>query len=121
MQTFVIVIASVMLSVIAQFALRRGALGLSQDMATSPVAIGRVIANAATNLPLLLGFALYFAGALLWLVVLSRWEVSKAYPLVGLGFVLSAVIGWAVGESVTLQRMFGVAAVCLGVWLVAKS
>jgi multidrug transporter EmrE-like cation transporter len=121
MQTYLIVISSVMLSVLAQFALRRGALSLSHELSAQPVAVGRLLLGAATNLPLLLGFALYFAGAVLWLVVLSRWEVSKAYPLVGLGFVLTAMIGWAIGESVTSQRVLGVVAVCVGVWLVGRS
>jgi drug/metabolite transporter (DMT)-like permease len=120
MSTIAIVLASILLSVCAQFALRRGALGLSQVDSGSAV-ISRLLAQAVTNVPLLLGFLLYFAGALLWLVVLSRWEVSKAYPLVGLGFAITTGIGWFIGESVTPQRAIGVAAVCAGVWLVSQS
>lgn len=36
------------------------------------------------------GFILYVAGAVLWLVVLGRADVSYAYPFVSLGFVLTA-------------------------------
>ena len=41
--------------------------------------------------------------------VLSQWDVSKAYPLVGLGFVFTVAIGWFIGEQVTSLRAIGVA------------
>ncbi len=39
------------------------------------------------------GLALYGVGTLLWLNVLARTELSQAYPFVGLGFVITAVLG----------------------------
>ena len=56
-----------------------------------------------------------------WLGVLSKWDVSKAYPLVGLGFVLTVAIGFLVGEDVTLTRAMGVALICAGVFVVGRS
>lgn len=67
------------------------------------------------------GFLLYGLGAVVWLGVLSKWDVSKAYPLVGLGFALTVAIGWIMGEHVTLARMIGVALICSGVFLVGRS
>jgi drug/metabolite transporter (DMT)-like permease len=119
--TLVIVLGSVLLSVLAQFLLRGGALELAHAGPGGPSTIGRLVSSAMTNRWLLFGFALYFAGAILWLVVLSRWEVSRAYPLVGLGFALTVVIGWVLGEAVSVQRIVGVAAICAGVWLVSQS
>ncbi len=72
--------------------------------------------------PLIIGgFTLYGLGALIWLSVLSNWEVSKAYPLVGLGFVLTAIVGFAIGESLSVQRLVGILLICTGVWVVARS
>lgn len=121
MPTLIVVVASVLLSVLAQFALRRGATALSQLASLEPPGIGRIALAALTNPHLVLGFSLYFAGALLWLVVLAKWEVSKAYPLVGMGFALSALIGWYLGEAMTLQRAIGIVTISLGVWLVSRS
>jgi multidrug transporter EmrE-like cation transporter len=56
-----------------------------------------------------------------WLAVLSRWDVSKAYPLVGVGFALAVGIGWLLGESVNAQRIAGVALIVAGIVLTARS
>lgn len=69
----------------------------------------------------LLGFALYGLGAVVWLSVLSRWEVSKAYPLVGLGFALSAWVGHWTGEQISYERLAGILLICAGVALVSRT
>jgi len=56
------------------------------------------------------------------LVVLSRVDISFAYPFLGLSFVLITAYGAMVlGESVNGWRILGVALICSGVALVAKS
>ena len=67
------------------------------------------------------GFLLYGLGAVVWLAVLSKWDVSKAYPLVGLGFVFTVGIGFLIGEQVTTPRVIGVLLICSGVFLVGRS
>lgn len=47
--------------------------------------------------------------------------MSKAYPLVGLGFVFTVLVGYLLGEQVTLPRVIGVALICAGVFLVGRS
>lgn len=56
------------------------------------------------------------------LLVLSRVEISFAYPFLGLSFVLITLYGYfALGEEVNIWRIAGVALICLGVALVARS
>lgn len=56
------------------------------------------------------------------LVVLSRVEISFAYPFLGLSFVLITLYGYLVlGEGVNLWRIAGVLFICTGVALVARS
>ena len=74
-----------------------------------------------TEIHVLGGFLLYGLGAIVWLGVLSKWDVSKAYPLVGLGFVFTVAIGFMVGEHITLPRVVGVMLICAGVFLVGQS
>ena len=121
MSTPFIAIVSVALSVIAQFCLKAGI--SSQAVKTAfahPLGIETAVA-VVTNAFILGGFLLYGCGAVVWLGVLSRWQVSKAYPLVGLGFALTAIVGWMVGEQVTLYRAMGVALICVGVFIIGGS
>jgi drug/metabolite transporter (DMT)-like permease len=67
------------------------------------------------------GFLLYGLGAIVWLAVLSKWDVSKAYPLVGLGFVFTVIIGFLSGEQISALRVIGAALICTGVFLVGRS
>jgi uncharacterized membrane protein len=86
------------------------------------VAIISIILSVAAQFLLKAGIlTLYGLGAVVWLKVLSTWDVSKAYPLVGLGFGLTVLVGMAMGESVTALRVLGVLLICEGVWLVANS
>ena len=68
------------------------------------------------------GLAMYGLGALLWLLVLARIDVSAAYPFVGLGFVMTMMLGWLLlGESLQPTRVAGTLLIALGVVLVART
>lgn len=69
-----------------------------------------------------LGFVCYAVSALLWLDVLSRLEISKAYPLVSLSYVFTLLIGLLVfRDQIGWTRVVGVGLICAGVALVAQS
>jgi multidrug transporter EmrE-like cation transporter len=56
------------------------------------------------------------------LIVLSRVDISYAYPFLGLSFVLITLWGYFIlGESVNLYRVIGVMFICCGVAVVAKT
>ena len=117
MSTLLLAIVSVMISVAAQFSLKAGMSGVKArpELGSYP------LLDIFTNKFVLLGFVLYGLGAVVWLGVLSKWEVSKAYPLVGLGFAMTALVGMLVGEQVSLLRLGGVALICSGVVMVART
>jgi len=81
----------------------------------------QLLRELLTNGRLWLGLLMYGLSAIVWLKVLSQWEVSKAYPLVGAGFALTIAVGWALGEQVSWQRAGGVALICAGVYVVSRS
>ena len=61
-------------------------------------------------------------GALAWIVVLSRWDLSYAYPFLALNFVLIALVSRLVlGESIPLIRWAGIAFICAGIVLISRS
>ena len=56
------------------------------------------------------------------LVVLSRVEISYAYPFLGLSFVLITMWGYFIlNEGVNLWRVLGVLLICAGVAVVART
>lgn len=115
MNTLLLAIVSILISVAAQFSLKAGMAAVKAGLEPAS------LLTTFTNKFVLLGFALYGLGAVVWLGVLSKWEVSKAYPLVGLGFAMTAVVGMLIGEQVSLLRLGGVALICSGVVLIART
>jgi len=121
MNTLFIAIVSICLSVAAQFSMKAGLSGEDiRPLLAQPYSI-RAFFVTLIDKYILVGFLLYGLGAVVWLRVLSKWDVSKAYPLVGLGFVFTVAIGFLAGESVTIPRVLGVLLICAGVVLVGHS
>lgn len=121
MNPLIIAIISIALSVAAQFSFKAGMSGAEIKAVILQPLGARSLFVILTDQYVFLGFLLYGLGAIAWLGVLSKWDVSKAYPLVGLGFVFTVGIGFMVGEGVALIRVAGVALICAGVFLVARS
>ena len=72
--------------------------------------------------PVLGGLACYVVSVGVWIVGLSRVDVSVAYPMLSLGYVVNAVAAWwLLGEAVGAMRSAGVLLILGGVWLVARS
>lgn len=108
---------SVLASVGAQFLLSAGV--RTKGVSESPTLSG--LAEMLREPLVLAGLALYVGSAAAWLFVLQVMEVSKAYPLVGAGFLVSVAIGAVMGEAVSTQRILGAMAIFIGVALVATS
>lgn len=116
---FVLILASVSLSALAQLALKMGTTAAASDR-TSGVAseIGGLLQSPMV----LVGLGLYGVGALLWLFVLGRVPLSLAYPFVGLGFILTMLAGtFILHESVNATRVLGTMLTAIGCVLVARS
>jgi len=68
------------------------------------------------------GVACYVVSLVVWVMGLSRVDVSIAYPMLSIGYVLNAVAAWYLfGESLTAQKLVGIAFIVTGVFLVARS
>lgn len=121
MNTFVIAVASIVLSVAAQFSLKMGMGGAEIKAVLAQPFTAQTVQVVLCNFYIVVGFLLYGLGAIVWLAVLAQWDVSKAYPLVGLGFLFTVAIGTLAGEEMSLLRIAGVSMIGAGVWMVASS
>ena len=71
---------------------------------------------------IVLGFFFYGISSGLWLDVLSKLELSVAFPMVSLTYVVTVAVGALfLDESVNLLRVVGVGLSCAGVFFVGRS
>jgi drug/metabolite transporter (DMT)-like permease len=69
-----------------------------------------------TDWRVLAGFALVFGGSLFWLAVISRVNLSLAYPLLALNYVLILVPSrYLLNEAITPSKLIGAVIVVVGV------
>jgi len=83
--------------------------------------LGSFVAIAIGWRPL---FILFLASMLflIWLLVLTRLELSLALPLASVALVVNSVgTGIWLGESLTILRVLGIISVAIGIMLVLKS
>lgn len=116
-----VILATVSLSAIAQIALKAGV--SSPQIASQMSHGGLAAAVAMASSPFIwLGLGIYGASVIAWLWVLSKVEVSLAYPFAGISFVLTALMGWLfLHENVTALRLAGTLLVAAGCVLIARS
>jgi drug/metabolite transporter (DMT)-like permease len=120
--TFSLVLVSVLLSSIAQIVLKEGMSGVGTQMAGAAGDNIRMALTIALNPKVLFGLLIYFASAAVWLFVLARIPVGLAYPFVGLGFVITMLLAWAIrGEIPSMTQIAGTLTICLGVGLMARA
>lgn len=116
-----LILAGVVLNAAAQFLLK---------MATNKV--GVIEASSALSLsamsalfmqwPMVLGLFCYGFSLLIWLMALSRVDVSLAYPMLAIGYVINALAAQHfLGEVVSTQRWLAIGVIVLGVALLARS
>jgi multidrug transporter EmrE-like cation transporter len=120
MQTWWLILLSVTSGVAGQTAIK---LGVSQPGA--PDAAGGLLSLIwlIVRSPwVLLGLLLYALGALAWIAVLARLDLSIAYPFLALNFVLVTLSSRVfLGETVPALRWLGILVICAGIFLVARS
>jgi multidrug transporter EmrE-like cation transporter len=119
--SFSLILTGVLLNAAAQLLLKAGTtrIGEFQFSFENIVPIGIKI---ATQWPIIGGLACYGISVVVWILALSRVPVSLAYPMLSIGYIVNAFAAWWLfGESLTAQKLIGIAVIIVGVWLVAKA
>ena len=117
LRTFAVLLVAMSLSVTGETMLKKGINGLD-GLDFAPPALFGTFFRIFTTPIILLGFVFIFGGALFWLAVLSKWDLSLAYPLLSISYIISLFVGALfLGEHITPLRIAGVVVVVLGVVL----
>jgi len=111
------ILISVSFSVGAQILLKHGMSNMPVDSA----GWFSVSYSVLTNGFVILGLASYGMSMMVWLYVLSKVDVSRAYPFVGLGFIGTMVFAhYFLNEAITIPKIVGTLLIVVGVILLAK-
>ncbi|HSS12422.1 MAG TPA: EamA family transporter [Rhizomicrobium sp.] len=113
------ILGTVSLSAFAQVALKIGTAPLKSAAGKTTA---EVILSVAASPFIWIGLGIYAASMLAWIWVLSKTDVSVAYPFVGISLVLTAVMGaMFLHENVSPLRIGGTLLVIFGCILIARS
>ena len=116
-----LILSAVLLNAFAQLFLKKGMMGIGYFDFTA-TNLAPIALRASTNGSIISGALCYLLSVGLWMLVLSRVDVSYAYPFLSIGYIVTAVIGYYYfHEAISIYRMFGILLICSGVIFVAKS
>lgn len=120
-----LILFGVFLNACAQLLLKAGVNSVTAAIGTFDYSLANlwpVGVRLATQWPIIGGLACYVVSVVVWILGLSRVDVSVAYPLLSLGYVLNAAAAWWLfGEAVTPMRVVGIAIIIVGVVVLTRS
>ena len=120
LKTFLLILASILIASCGQLLLKQGMLYIGP--LNLEASLLSALPKLLLNLWLIGGLLCYGLSAVLWLIVLSKTELSYAYPMVSFSYVfvvfMSAIL---FKEPVTALRWIAIFVICLGVYLLSKS
>jgi multidrug transporter EmrE-like cation transporter len=112
-----LILISCALAVVGQIFFKRGAI-MIRDVPLGP---GFILAMAVTP-PIWFGIAAFGVSALTWLMSLARVDLSFAFPMLSLNFVITALYSWYMwGEHLAPNRIAGIALIVAGVLMISAS
>ena len=122
LSTFAFILSGVLLNACAQVLLKAGTNAMGGAIHLTAQNWFATGIKVVTQLPILAGLACYAVSLVVWIVGLSRTDVSLAYPMLSLGYVVGTLGAWMfLGEAVSLQRLGAIVVIMAGVALLART
>jgi multidrug transporter EmrE-like cation transporter len=117
-----LILLSISLAVSGQLLLKSGMLEVGRIGVGDLSYYKSILLRTAASPRILGGLALYGFAAVSWLIVLSRVDLSFAYPFGGLGYIAVLLVSRLVlDEPVGLVRWIGVFLIVLGILFISRS
>jgi multidrug transporter EmrE-like cation transporter len=108
--TYLFIIISVVLGAFAQLSLKYGTMK----------SVG--IVSMYMNPYVILGLTFYGLSAITWIYSISKVQLSFAYPMVSLGYVIVFTLSYFLfGENLSFMRISGLLIIVVGVIVIARS
>ncbi|MGH9414859.1 MAG: EamA family transporter [Terriglobales bacterium] len=124
MTVFLLILIAIALEVAGQVFYKAG-INQMPGMTGSPFrtwALPAFAWDALRNWRVLLGIGIYCAQAAVWWGVLSKVDLTYAFPLTSLSYVILLVVSRIfLNEHISMQRWLGTVAVVFGVFLITRT
>lgn len=121
MKNILLILSSVALNALAQLFIKQGMAKIGV-VSLKLEQLWHMFLASFTNLPLISGMMCYAVSIVLWMVVLSKVNVSLAYPFLSVGYIITAILAYFLfNEPLTIQKCIGIAIICLGVVILTYS
>lgn len=122
-KSLTLLIISVLLGVLGQLLLK---MGMTQvGPLESEGGLGGLIQvgiRVFSNLKVIAGFASYGISSLFWIAVLSKINLSLAYPMLALNYVLVPLTAWFfLSEQIPPLRWVGMGVIIIGVIIISRT
>ena len=119
MLNFTIILLSVFLNAAAQLFLKKGSEVLNEPNIYENIFL--LFTKVLFNSSIVAGLTCYAISILLWIYALSKVDVSIAYPMISIGFILNAIAAWYLfGEPFGFIKLIGIFFIIIGVFLMSR-
>jgi multidrug transporter EmrE-like cation transporter len=118
--SFGLILSGVLLNAAAQLFLKAGTNTLGIVSFTASDWFAQAL-RIGFNPHILGGLFCYAFSLVVWIMALSRVPVSIAYPMLSIGYVVSAIAAYFLfGETLGSMRWLGIGFIVVGVWLISR-
>jgi multidrug transporter EmrE-like cation transporter len=115
-----LILTGVLLNAAAQLFLKAGTNTLGVVSFSASDWLGQAL-RVGTNPHIVGGMFCYAFSLVAWVMALSRVPVSIAYPMLSIGYIVTAIAAYFLfGESLGLSRWLGIGFIIIGIWLISR-
>ena len=117
-----LVLICVLAGAAGQIFWKEGMSGMGRINGISDLLQVKTVCDIFTNKYIILGIFLYAMSVFLWLGAMSTFDVSFMYPLLSLGYIVTAILALVfLGENITLLRWAGIVVIIAGCFMITNS
>lgn len=118
---FSLILTGVLLNAAAQLSLKAG----TNTLGVIGIRKGQMFSllyGIATQPYIIGGLTCYVFSVAIWIVALSRVDVSVAYPMLSIGYIVNAFAAWYLfGEILSISKLVGIGIIIVGVYFVSRA
>lgn len=121
-KSLILIFINILVGSVGQLMLKSGMMQVGRIGVTEISRPLATLGQVFTNPLILLALPLYGGALLMWLIVLSRMQLSFAYPFLALNYVINALLAQAIlGEQISFLRWVAIGLICSGVIVMTRT